>query len=526
MDMKRFFLYVIAIAALALAGCGGNGGGGDMVDNGGPPPAETCPTGQTGTPPNCVTPPPPTPPTCAEDPMAANCTGPTQAQLTTAAGTKTKAIMTEMDQPADASLGGTARTDVDGEGTGEDATDDVYSLEISRDRDGTTIKITDAALADPEFEQAMDLGGGTTMHRRVMDADSDGNVEDEVVIVTTDIGAPKPTAFKMVAGQALNANAQGAEVTPTNSIAAVGFDPGGALTTASNAAVLENIKSNDFIASSGSSATLEFDAAVSDVTDTPDVDETKEAAEVMGYYNGAMGTYTCTGDTNCSVNVNSKGELSGMSDGWVFYPAMGATSDVADADYLHYGFWLARTSKDGVVTSYDEVETFAGSSLDASGNVSAVEGTATYSGGATGVYVKNVLTSTGALDYATSGPFTATANLTATFGQVENDASEGTIAVSMLNTLTGTIDDYQLAGGEENNWMTVLDGDITENAGTAAGTAKGGSPAEDGSFSAIFHGSVTAVETVVPKPSVVVGEFNSFFTDGSVAGGFGAREDQ
>ena len=26
MDMKRFFLYAIAIAALALAGCGGNGG--------------------------------------------------------------------------------------------------------------------------------------------------------------------------------------------------------------------------------------------------------------------------------------------------------------------------------------------------------------------------------------------------------------------------------------------------------------------------------------------------------------------
>ena len=38
MDMKRFFLYVTAIAALALAGCGGNGGngvtptpGGDML---------------------------------------------------------------------------------------------------------------------------------------------------------------------------------------------------------------------------------------------------------------------------------------------------------------------------------------------------------------------------------------------------------------------------------------------------------------------------------------------------------------
>ena len=28
MDMKRFFLYAIMIAALALAGCGGNGGNG------------------------------------------------------------------------------------------------------------------------------------------------------------------------------------------------------------------------------------------------------------------------------------------------------------------------------------------------------------------------------------------------------------------------------------------------------------------------------------------------------------------
>ncbi len=33
MDMKRFFLYAIVIAALALAGCGSDGNGG-MVDNG------------------------------------------------------------------------------------------------------------------------------------------------------------------------------------------------------------------------------------------------------------------------------------------------------------------------------------------------------------------------------------------------------------------------------------------------------------------------------------------------------------
>ena len=35
MDMKRFFLYFITIAALALAGCGGGGGGGTSLTVGG-----------------------------------------------------------------------------------------------------------------------------------------------------------------------------------------------------------------------------------------------------------------------------------------------------------------------------------------------------------------------------------------------------------------------------------------------------------------------------------------------------------
>ena len=45
-----------------------------------------------------------------------------------------------------------------------------------------------------------------------------------------------------------------------------------------------------------------------------------------------------------------------------------------------------------------------------------------------------------------------------------------------------------------------------------------------GTFSATFHGSVVAVESVVPQPGSVVGEFNANFSNGSVAGGFGARK--
>ena len=41
---------------------------------------------------------------------------------------------------------------------------------------------------------------------------------------------------------------------------------------------------------------------------------------------------------------------------------------MADADYLHYGFWLKKTTKDGA-TTYNEVETFAkATGIDPTGN--------------------------------------------------------------------------------------------------------------------------------------------------------------
>ena len=82
------------------------------------------------------------------------------------------------------------------------------------------------------------------------------------------------------------------------------------------------------------------------------------------------------------------------------------------------------------------------------------------------MYVKNVFTTEGAIDTATSGHFTADASLTATFGQVYVD-SKGTIA-AMLNTLTGTIDNFMLSGEEDNEWSVALSGEI-DSGGTASG---------------------------------------------------------
>ena len=410
----------------------------------------------------------------------------------------------EMD---DAGLGGTgADAIVDGE-----RTEGAYGLSIERDRMATTVTITVQGATvddDVEFMQAMDLGGGRTMHVREMEADADGDVVTEVVIVSTDIQAPKAVAFAKwramdgMTPQELDANPKTTD----------GMDRSLAVVTANAAQIV----AAEFTAGTAAVLTFKFD--------NDDTDDTDEADEVAGTYNGAMGTYRCDGDVDCTVDINAMGKVSDVDGMWIFTPAMGATSDQPDYDYLHYGFWLMRTTDADGATTYNEVETFAGSSVEPSGSVTEVVGTAEYSGGAVGVYVKNVFDSKGAIDTATSGHFKANASLMAYFGGDD-------VTANQEDSVTGTIDKFVLQHGEENTWSVALKGGITGDGVVATGstdapdtdgTANGGGP--EGSFSATFHGFVEAVEGVVPQPHTVVGEFNANFGNGTAAGGFGARK--
>ena len=426
------------------------------------------------------------------------------AAATKAAMTKESAIAAEAAQTQDDGPGGAA------------AAND-HEIEIKRDRAGTTVTIAvdGAAADDPKFMQAMDLGGGRTMHVRRMPADGNGDVTEEVMIVSTDIEAPVATPFAMVPGQELNADADGAAATGTDAVA---FDPGSALDGGNedDAAVLAKIMASKFASNTAAQLTFKGD----DPADDMDAAET-----ATGSYNGATGTYTCAGGADgCTVTLDAAGMLTAMSDGWIFTPDMRATSDVPDADYLHYGFWLKRTRDAMDAVTYDEVETFAGSSVPASGDVGSVTGEATYRGGATGVYVRNVYNSDGTIDRATSGHFMADADLMVVFGQVNDASGEGTIAPNRLYTLNGTIDNFMLSGGEANMWSVDLHGDINAGSGDASGTARGGAEGDDGSFSAAFHGPVTDANSDPVQPHSVVGEFNAGFSDGSVAGAFGARK--
>ena len=181
------------------------------------------------------------------------------AAATGEAATKAKALVVENAQTPDDGIGGLA------------ATDD-YDLEIARDRTGTTIKIDDdpmAAADDPKFEQAMgDLGSGRTMHVRTMDADADGNVVEEVVIVSTDIQAPKATKFADVAGQTLDVSTNvmnDDDPAVTNEALAVAQDM---------ADVLKLVKSGDFVPGTGTSTELTFARYQMDSDDAVDGDQT------------------------------------------------------------------------------------------------------------------------------------------------------------------------------------------------------------------------------------------------------------
>ena len=469
---------------------------------------------------------------------------------TKAAGTKETAIAAEAAQgpsqtPAnpDAGLGGSDHVNADN--TPENA-DDPYNLEISRDKDGTEIKITDYGMVgddDPKFRQEMDLGGGTTMHVRTMEADDDGNVVEEVVVVSTDIAAPKATKFSTVysldVDLDLNEDADN-DGNDSNDLTALGVDE-------SDDGVLKLVMSDKFVRSTGSQSEITFPRYQEDSDGGTAGKQTIEAFETPGTYDDAMGTYKCNASaTDCTVTLDDDGAITAMSEGWVFIPASGATVDVPDSDYLHYGFWLKKTMASDGATTYNEVETFAGSNtVPTASGLDVVNGSATYNGGATGVYVHSVSKMDGTRASATSGHFTADATLTAYFDQsVDNPATSvneaDAIAPRLLHTVTGTIDNFVLSGGEENSWSVALDADREASPNTVAsasfdGTAQGSVASDPGSFSATFHGvagdsidhdgdAATATLNDV-MPTSVVGEFNAGFTNGSVAGAFGATKD-
>ena len=283
------------------------------------------------------------------------------------------------------------------------------------------------------------------------------------------------------------------------------------------------------------------------------------ATEVSGTFRGVSGTFECA--TGCSkTHDEDDNNLITLTGDWTFVPTVIDGLDATDTteggdlekitealmelmvpgvmqdpDFMIFGYWEQSVTDDEDETT-ETMLPFADGKRDY-GDVAAVEGTATYTGPATGLYIRKTLTAQGLVDtngpYA-SGQFTAHAMLTARFGG-------GDIGENHQDSIDGTITNFMDAYGAEidADWVVNLTRgindqgnadptddvpatNITATDGTFSGVTDGGmldDPSNDGEWSGTFHGASSA-----DQPTSASGIFDAHFTNGHVRGGFATNQ--
>ena len=251
---------------------------------------------------------------------------------------------------------------------------------------------------------------------------------------------------------------------------------------------------------------------------------TEVAFTTRGTFDGAPGEYRCTG--TCSSTNDGKGSPSALGGVWHFKPDAGAMVSQSDDHYLYYGWWVSK-DEDGMPTA---ASAFAGrfgtdpgdstDGLDTGGDLTALTGSATYTGNAAGKFaMSNVLDGTG-----NGGHFTADAMLEATFGT-------GTTA-----GVTGTIDNFRLNDGSEDpGWsVSLARGGLNTTGGITAPAAdptvwsiNGNKAPASGTWSGTMYDETVGDDDDGSNlPTTVTGTFYSeFSTVGRMVGAFGADKE-
>ena len=188
---------------------------------------------------------------------------------------------------------------------------------------------------------------------------------------------------------------------------------------------------------------------------------------ISGSYYGVGGTYACTpavATDGCRVHRAADGytlALTGDGSGaWTFTaanPDARVTVIVPDTEYVSFGWW---TQKSPYGDDYGFVSAFQddwGGIVPAATGITNLRGTATYSGGAAGVYALSSLT--GGINDA--GVFTAAATLKADFHE---------------DMISGTIDNFVGADGRSRDWSLELTTSGVGDTGTITGSDGTGDP--------------------------------------------------
>lgn len=229
-----------------------------------------------------------------------------------------------------------------------------------------------------------------------------------------------------------------------------------------------------------------------------------------GTFAGGSGQFLCSG-SDCSVTLDDEGMPTAMRGTWKFAPDDGAMVSVPDYDHSYFGWWLNEV-KDGAYG----FQTFAGAMGFPAGSgtvTAAMEGTATYRGAAAGLWAQTTV-SGGQVTAASSGEFTAEAELTAHFFGTQD-----------AGAVRGLIDSFKDEDGMSlTGWRVVLEtsrltaGEASFAGGTSGAVGSGTSG--EGSWHGRFHGTDGADTN--PRPSHATGRFDLHFPGAHVAGAFGA----
>ena len=269
------------------------------------------------------------------------------------------------------------------------------------------------------------------------------------------------------------------------------------------------------------SGMTEFPSAVNQV-DVPFMDD----AEFRGMFDGAPGTYTCV--SMCTLSTNMDSQLNVVGGTWYFTPEDERDPvSVPDSDYVHFGYWMNESGEnDQPVIMAAAIA--SGTEVSLIGDVQSLEGQASYTGAATGLYVIRTFTLDGEVQNRTGGQFTADAMLTAYFGGDD-------VAVNNHYSIDGSIKDFVDRHGRaiDPSWSVELKAAPfgTQQGAMLKRKTVGDPDAETGAWSSRFFGPVEVDNDDMMSgnqstlPSAVAGTFDAQFTNGAVIGSFGAEKD-
>ena len=258
---------------------------------------------------------------------------------------------------------------------------------------------------------------------------------------------------------------------------------------------------------------------------------------VPGSYHGVSGTYSCTpaSGASCTAEVAAAGGFTLETGTWTFTPgdANDRVMSAPDTVYPVYGWWLYE-APDGTAT-VSPFTKYRGSlterqaesaTLASGGNfggalANPLNGTATYKGGAAGMYA--LQSSTGGTNDA--GHFTADAEFRATFSTTGPRSNR-----AYNHKIEGTIDSFMGSDGMSRDWSVELKqitiGDSGGFATSSSGDEKtttwsmGGTAASD---SGAWEGNLYK-QNDADVPTVGTGMFYSEYGNaGRMTGAFGVN---